>query len=105
MRKSVLIICETGITASSLLFKIAQEIEKERINLDVDYVAFHRIGEKIGKKEYDVLLLTPQIRRYTQEAQKILDQCAGKAKIMMISDHDFQFMDVTHIIRQVQEEG
>lgn len=102
MGKSVLIICEMGITASSLLYKFAQEIEREKLDLDVDYAPFPKLEEKMVKKEYDVLLLTPQIRRYADEAQKLLDKYAGQAEIMMISDRDFQYMDVPHIVHQVE---
>lgn len=105
MTKSVLIVCQTGITASALLYKIAQEINNKEIDLDIDYVGFHKLENKMKKKEYDILLLTPQIRRYAQEAKQLLDEYAVEAKVKMISDRDFQYMDIPHILNKLQEEN
>ncbi|MGM0126327.1 hypothetical protein IGI37_003756 [Enterococcus sp. AZ194] len=105
MKKSILIICEAGITASSLLYKIAQELDERKINIDVSYVSFSGLEEKMKQKKYDVLLLTPQIRRHAKIAQQLLDKYSKGAEVLMISDHDFLYMNIPHIVQQIQGEN
>lgn len=100
MNKSLLVICETGITASSLLYKLTQEIEREKVNIDIDYAALPSVEEKLSKKEYDILLFTPQVRRYKETIGKLIHQYAKHTQIKMISDQDFQYMNVPHILHE-----
>lgn len=100
MNKSLLVICETGITASSLLYKLAQEIESEKLNVDIDYAALPSLEEKLSKKEYDILLFTPQVHRYKETIGKLIQKYAKHTQVKTISDQDFQYMNVPHILHE-----
>ncbi|GBG96950.1 PTS cellobiose transporter subunit IIC [Lactococcus termiticola] len=101
--KTVLIISERGISASNLLFKLAESIHEEDLALDIDYVSFGHIKEKLSKKAYDLLLITPQVSRHQAEMEELMAGPASGLKNLVISDDDFHFMNIPHILRQIKE--
>ena len=51
MSKNILIICETGISASLLVSKLLEAIREKELSYDLDYAPVCRIEEKRGYKE------------------------------------------------------
>ncbi|GAB2024141.1 hypothetical protein OfM1_02110 [Lactovum odontotermitis] len=103
MNKSVLIISERGITASNLLFNLSKEINEQKLDLDIDYAPFGQLKEKLSKKKYDLLVITPQAARHESELKTALDQHGTSAKIITIGEDDFHFMNVPHILTVIKE--
>ncbi len=77
MSKNILIICETGISASLLVSKLLETIREKELSYDLDYAPVCRIEEKLGYKEYDVLMLTPQVAR-VKKSGKIFRRLSGR---------------------------
>lgn len=77
MSKNILIICETGISASLLVSKLLEAIREKELSYDLDYAPVCRIEEKLGYKEYDVLMLTPQVARVKEKSGKIFRRLSG----------------------------
>ncbi|MGX7244977.1 PTS cellobiose transporter subunit IIC [Enterococcus quebecensis] len=98
MEKTILIICEAGISASLLVSKILETIKEKRLNYVIDYAPVSRVQEKLDFKNYDVLLLTPQVARHKEKIQKIIDQKKCTSEIVFIKPEDFQYMNVEKII-------
>ena len=73
-----MIICETGISASLLVSKLLEAIREKELSYDLDYAPVCRIEEKLGYKEYDVLMLTPQVARVKEKVEKYLEGCQGR---------------------------
>ncbi|MGH2322639.1 PTS cellobiose transporter subunit IIC, partial [Enterococcus faecalis] len=55
-----------------------------------------RIEEKIGSKEYDVLMLTPQVARVKENVEKYLEGCQGQ--VVFIDQEDFRYMNTEKIL-------
>ncbi|MEI5994436.1 PTS sugar transporter subunit IIB [Candidatus Enterococcus mansonii] len=98
MEKNILIVCEAGISASLLVSKILEALRDKQLEYSIDYAPVSRIQEKLNFKNYDVLLLTPQVARYQDKIQKIIDQEKCTSKIVFIKPEDFQYMNVERII-------
>lgn len=98
MSKTILVVSQRGITASSFLFKFAQEIELEHLDLDVDYASILTLEEKVAKKKYDIVLMSPNVRRWWNETKHVIEALPKDVKLITISDADWQYMDVPHII-------
>ncbi|ALS01974.1 PTS cellobiose transporter subunit IIC [Enterococcus silesiacus] len=102
MEKNILIICEAGISASLLVSKILETLRKKHLDYVIDYAPVSRVQEKLEFKDYDVLLLTPQVARYKEKIQEIIDQQKCTSKIVFIKPEDFQYMNIEQIISDVQ---
>ncbi|MFD1901634.1 PTS sugar transporter subunit IIB [Enterococcus termitis] len=101
MEKRILIICEAGISASLLVSKMLETLRDEGLDYEVDYAPMKRIQEKLSYTNYDVLLLTPQVARYKEEVQKIIEQEKCVSKIIFMKSEDFQYMNVEKIINEL----
>ncbi|MGX7263325.1 PTS sugar transporter subunit IIB [Enterococcus crotali] len=102
MEKNILIICEAGISASLLVSKILETLRERRLDYAVDYAPISRVQEKLEFKNYDVLLLTPQVVRHEEKIRKIIEQQKCTSKIVFIKPEDFQYMNVEQIISDMQ---
>lgn len=103
MSKTILVVSQRGISASSFLFKFAQEIELEHLNLDVDYTSILKLEEKLSKKAYDIILMSPSVVRVWKDMQQTFMRLLGHASIVAISDEDWRYMNVPHIILTIEE--
>jgi len=101
MEKNILIICEAGISASLLVSKILESLREKELEYAIDYAPVSRVQEKLTFKNYDVLLLTPQVARYEDKIQTIVDQEKCTSKIIFIKPEDFQYMNVERMISQL----
>lgn len=101
MEKTILIICESGISASLLVSKILGSLREKKLEYAIDYAPVTRVQEKLTFKNYDVLLLTPQVARYEDKIQAIVDQEKCTSKIIFIKPEDFQYMNVERMIGQL----
>ncbi|MBO0422490.1 PTS cellobiose transporter subunit IIC [Enterococcus plantarum] len=101
MEKTILIICESGISASLLVSKILESLREKELEYAIDYAPVSRIQEKLMFKNYDVLLLTPQVARYEEQIRGIVDQEKCTSKIVFMKPEDFQYMNVERMISQL----
>ena len=102
MSKNILIICETGISASLLVSKLLEAIREKELSYDLDYAPVCRIEEKLGYKEYDVLMLTPQVARVKEKVEKYLEGRQGQ--VVFIDQEDFRYMNTEKILASIEKE-
>lgn len=100
MEKSILIICESGITATLLLSKLLESVRNRDLDYDVDYAPMKRVKEKLEQRSYDILLLTPQVARYHEELKDIIKKEKCRSKIVFIEERDFYFMNADAILEK-----
>lgn len=101
MDKSILIVCETGISAALLVSKMLEVVRKRDLDYDIDYSPVSRLDEKIAAKTYDAFLITPQVARYQEKISAQIQKESGK--IVYIQPEDFQYMNVEKMLRSVIE--
>ncbi|EFU03159.1 PTS cellobiose transporter subunit IIC [Enterococcus faecalis] len=101
MSKNILIICETGISASLLVSKLLEAIREKELSYDLDYAPVCRIEEKLGYKEYDVLMLTPQVARVKEKVEKYLEGRQGQ--VVFIDQEDFRYMNTEKILASIEK--
>ncbi|MCA9766812.1 MAG: PTS cellobiose transporter subunit IIC [Carnobacterium sp.] len=100
MKESILIICESGITATLLLSKLLKSVRDRDLNYDLDYAPMKRVKEKLEQKSYNILLLTPQVARYHEELKDIIKKEKCHSKIIFIDEHDFHSMNADAILEK-----
>ena len=86
MSKNILIICETGISASLLVSKLLEAIREKELSYDL---------------EYDVLMLTPQVARVKEKVEKYLEGCQGQ--VVFIDQEDFRYMNTEKILASIEK--
>ncbi|AYQ24090.1 MULTISPECIES: PTS sugar transporter subunit IIB [Enterococcus] len=104
MHKNILIICETGISASLLVSKVLEAIRGKRLSYEIDYAPLRRVEEKLNYKDYDVLLLTPQIARSKEKVKEIIKREKCNAQIIFIAQDDFRYMNIENIIASIEDQ-
>lgn len=103
MEKDILVICETGISASLLVSKILEATREKNLAYEIDYAPMSRVEEKLNVKDYDVLLLTPQVARFEEKVKEIVKQEECTAQIIFIKQEDFRYMNIENIIGSIKE--
>ncbi|WP_086315346.1 PTS system, cellobiose-specific IIB component [Enterococcus sp. 7F3_DIV0205] len=101
MEKNILIICEAGISASLLVSKMLEALREKELEYTIDYAPVSRVQEKLTFKNYDVLLLTPQVARHEDKIKRIVEQEKCTSNIIFIQPEDFQYMNVERIIAKL----
>lgn len=101
MEKSVIFICESGISASLFVSKMLEAVKNTGVNYDIDYAPIARAEEKLSYKDYDVILLAPQVRRYEEEIKDIILKRKCISKIIPITDDEFVSMNVGKILDKI----
>lgn len=102
MEKNLLIICETGISASLLLSKFLERVRERSLSYQIDYSPLKRLENKLTHETYDVILLTPQVAGQWEKIEETLKNEACNAKLFFITPEDFQYMNVDHILAMIQ---
>ncbi|MGX7419889.1 PTS cellobiose transporter subunit IIC [Carnobacterium gallinarum] len=103
MNKTILIICETGISASLLVSKMLTSVRKQKLAYDIDYAPVGRIQEKLSYgRNYDVILLTPQVTRYESEINQLILEEEPNSQFIFIQPDEFRYMDADKIIQRIQ---
>lgn len=103
MHKDLLIICETGISASLFVSKMLEAIRERNLSYEIDYAPISRVEEKLNFKDYDVLLLTPQVARSEEKVKEIIKREKCTAQIIFIKQEDFRYMNIENIIASIEE--
>ena len=103
MHKDLLIICETGISASLLVSKMLETIRAKNLSYEIDYATIRNVEEKLNYKDYDVLLLTPQVAR-SEEKKRNHQKEKCTAQIVYIKQEDFRYMNIENIIASIEED-
>lgn len=104
MRKTLLFICETGVSAALFVSKMLESIQLRKLNINVDYAPVSRVQEKIELKNYDCILLSPQVHRYEEDLNILLTQTKEKCVIIAIQPEEFIMMNVEKILDRLLEE-
>ena len=104
MHKDLLIICETGISASLLVSKMLETIRAKNLSYEIDYATIRNVEEKLNYKDYDVLLLTPQVARSEEKVKEIIKKEKSTAQIVYIKQEDFRYMNIENIIASIEED-
>lgn len=98
MEKSILLVCETGISAALFVSKMLESLRAKSLNYDVDYAPVARVEEKLDFKHYDYILLSPQVHRYEEELKGLLEQVKCESEIIGISGEEFATMNIEKIM-------
>lgn len=101
MDKSILIVCETGISAALLVSKMLENVREHKLDYDIDYAPVSRLEEKISGKDYDVFFITPQVARYQEKISAAIQAATGT--IVYIQPEDFQYMNVEKMLSSIAE--
>lgn len=101
MDKSILLICETGISAALFVSKILESLREKDLAYDIDYSPVSRVNERLEVRDYDYLLLTPQVSRYKEQLESIVTKENCTSKIVFISNDDFMTMNVERIVAKL----
>lgn len=97
-KKSILIVCEAGISASLLVLKMTESIREDALDYEVDYAPVLRLDEKMANKSFDIILLTPQVIRHEARIQELIDENKNKSKMIFIDEDDFKYMNIPNIL-------
>ncbi|MBE9389987.1 PTS cellobiose transporter subunit IIC [Vagococcus salmoninarum] len=102
MEKSLLFVCESGISASLFVSKILENIRDKGLNYDVDYAPVMRVEEKLNFKNYEFILLSPQVHRYEAELRELLLKVKCTSKIIGITADEFMTMNIEKIMSRLE---
>ena len=67
--KTIMLVCNAGMSTSMLVNKMNQVVEKENKEYTIFAVSSSRVQEEIASKNIDLILLGPQIR-YMEDSIK-----------------------------------
>ncbi|MGY3766154.1 PTS cellobiose transporter subunit IIC [Vagococcus vulneris] len=101
MSKSILFICETGISASLFVSKMLEALKTQGLDYDVDYSPVSRVDEKLTARDYTDILLSPQVHRYDDQLKDIVLAKRKSAVIVNITEEEFQTMNVERILTRL----
>lgn len=102
MDKSVLFICESGISAALFVSKMLENVEVHGLDYEIDYAPIARVEEKLSYRDYDVILLAPQVRRHEDEVKDIILKKKCISKIIEISDEEFVSMNIERLLERIK---
>lgn len=102
MQKKILVICETGISASLFVSKMVLEARQQALDYDIDYASFERVDNKLAETDYDVLVLTPQIARHRSKIEEIIQTHKCKAQIILMSNEIFSTINVIKLLAEIK---
>ncbi|MGX4687498.1 PTS cellobiose transporter subunit IIC [Vagococcus sp. JNUCC 83] len=102
MEKSILFICESGISASLFVSKMLESLRDHGLNYDVDYAPVQRVETKLSQQHYDVILLAPQIKRYEKELRSLLEEKSHESYVSGIQDDEFITMNIERILERIK---
>ncbi|AQP54264.1 PTS cellobiose transporter subunit IIC [Vagococcus penaei] len=101
MKKSILFICETGISAALFVSKMLETLHQHELDFDVDYAPVSRVEEKLAAKDYTVILLSPQVHRYDDTLKEIILKDGKEVNLVDITEEEFASMNVNRILARI----
>ena len=102
-KKCILIVCESGISASLFVSKFIQLHKDQGEDNYIDYASISRVERRLQENQYDVLLLAPQVKKYGEAIGKSIREAAQTSKIVYIKPEDYNTMNISKINLQVSE--
>lgn len=81
----ILMVCAAGLSTSLVMSKMKKAAEEKGIAVKIDAIPVENFVTKV--KEYDIVLLGPQVRFKQAEFQKIADQYGKKVKVINSLDY------------------
>ena len=76
--KKVMLICNAGMSSSLMAKKASEQLEKDGENIKVDATTSSNSEKVLTGDEYDMILVSPQIRMYFDEYKKKADDNGKK---------------------------
>lgn len=93
----ILLVCNEGMSTGIMQLKLNDEIQKDKIEAEVEAVPMSSLTEYLG--EVNAILLGPQIRFAYNDIKKM----AEGIPVLVIETHDFGMMRADKIWKQVKE--
>lgn len=95
---NVLVTCSAGMSTSMLVQKVKKEADAQQIDLSIEAVSMNEGKTLAKKKEFDLLLLGPQVAFMKDEMVKVAD---GKFPVKVISQKDYGMMRAENILKDI----
>lgn len=102
MTKSILFICESGISAALFVSKMLESVKVHHLDYDIDYAPIARVEEKLSYRDYDVILLAPQVRRHELAVKELILKKKCISQITGIQDEEFISMNIERILERIK---
>lgn len=96
--KSVIVVCEAGITTSLMVVKLKELAEEKKKSINIYSKGTEEGLDYVKDSETDVVLLGPQIHHKVEEYEEVTD-----AKVLKISVNDYNNMNVYSIFEQLEK--
>lgn len=97
--KTIMLVCNAGMSTSMLVNKMNQVVEKENKEYTIFAVSTSRVQEEVGSKKIDMILLGPQIR-YMEDSIK---NQVGDVSVHVIDMLDYGTMNAGHVLQTVED--
>lgn len=97
--KTIMLVCNAGMSTSMLVNKMNQVVEKENKEYTIFAVSTSRVQEEVGSKKIDMILLGPQIR-YMEDSIK---SQVGDVPVHVIDMLDYGTMNAGHVLQTVED--
>ena len=97
--KTIMLVCNAGMSTSMLVNKMNQVVEKENKEYTIFAVSTSRVQEEVGSKKIDMILLGPQIR-YMEDSIK---NQVGDVPVHVIDMLDYGTMNAGHVLQTVED--
>lgn len=95
MERKVLLICAGGMSTGILMKKMEKYAEEKGIDLKIDAVSMSAYEDSY--KNYDVILLGPQVAYKKEEISQVTGMPLG-----VIASYDYAIGNVENIMKQVE---
>ena len=96
MDRKILLICAGGMSTGILMKKMERYAQEQGMNLKIDAVGMSAYEDMY--KDYDVILLGPQVSYKKAEIEEITQM-----PIAVIAAYDYAIGNVANIMKQVDE--
>ncbi|MBY8909185.1 hypothetical protein K6L05_05200 [Salinicoccus roseus] len=96
--KSVIVVCEAGITTALMVTKLKELAEENKEDLNIYSKGTEEGLDYVKNVETDVVLLGPQIHHKTEAYEEVTD-----AEVLKIPVNDYNNMNVYSIFEQLQK--
>lgn len=94
--KKILLCCSSGMSTSLLVNKMRKVAEEHKVPVEINAIGLDRFETEV--KEYDVILLGPQVKFKLDEFKPIAE--AHGKKIAVIDTRDYGTMDGKKVLSQ-----
>ncbi|MDK6371127.1 PTS sugar transporter subunit IIB [Aerococcus urinae] len=98
--KTIMLVCNAGMSTSLLVTKMQKAAEKLDQNFDIFAIPLSEVEENVANKEIDVLLVGPQVKFMKNEYEKAY---GDKIKVDSINMQDYGTMNGEKVLNAAIE--